>query len=276
MTKSYNYIPTHFLYFSLLFFLLIFMYQLIHCHTPPFHFPKFFFFRIYVPTTYTHRPYLTLISTRPAFRFPHISAPNQPPQINPQRHRPTDTRAQPATQTNPPTTTTTHHRYPHNHEFRAHTAPHTTTQPPQTPTDTHRHATPQTHNYTHANATPARPPPTLTTHREAMPCPDVVAAPMHSQSDRPGTGSGHTKPDSIRPRPQLDRPYQARQAQAVRSNQARRQAGYAQDQAGLGKVRSDQVSDRPGTAPRQTGSGHIRQAVTRQAVHRTGRNRIRT
>ena len=53
MTKSYNYIPTHFLYSPLLFFLLIFMHQLIHCHTLLQPFSKIFLFRIYVPTTYT-------------------------------------------------------------------------------------------------------------------------------------------------------------------------------------------------------------------------------
>ena len=164
MTKSYYYIPTHFLYSSLLFFLLIFMYQLIHCHTLLQPFFKIFLFRIYVPTnthtTQTIDPALDETSVR----HPQIYAPIQPPQ------------------TNPPTTTDTqiprqssHHKPIHNdtvHQISTSTQPHKPIhqrprpqiprRPPQmhtAPAPTNTHTAPQT---------PTRrspgPPTTLTTH----------------------------------------------------------------------------------------------------------------
>ena len=142
MTKSYNYIPTHFIYSSFLFFLLIFMYQLIHCHTLPKPFSQIFLFRIYAPTTYTHQPCLTLISRDQRSGFNKFHALTQPPQ------------------TNPPTTTDTHCRF-HTHKFHTHTAPQTNSnRPPHT--DTHpqtntRRQTPTTLTPTHS--TPTQPPP---------------------------------------------------------------------------------------------------------------------
>ena len=171
-------------------------------------------------------------------------------------------RANPAT-TNQSTNdrpTTTHHRFTPKHTPQ--TTPIHTPQIPQphSPTKTTPIQPHKTHTHT-ATQTPTRrtrrrPPPTLTTHREAMPYPDVVAAPMQSQ---PRTG------------PQLDRPG-TRQDQATAAIGQARQTGsdrtrpdQKQAQAGLDKVRPDrtipdQVSDR-------TESGHTRQAVTRQAAH---------
>ena len=86
MTKSYNYIPTHFLYSPLLFFLLIFMHQLTYCHTLPKPFSQIFLFRIYAPTIHS----TDIDSDETSDRLPHISTPNQPPQTNPpttQSHR---------------------------------------------------------------------------------------------------------------------------------------------------------------------------------------------
>ena len=79
MTKSYNYIPTHFLYSSLLFFLLIFMHQQTYCHTLLQPFFKIFLFRIYAPTI--HSTDIEFDET--SDRLPHISAPIQHPQTNP-------------------------------------------------------------------------------------------------------------------------------------------------------------------------------------------------
>ena len=93
MTKSYNYIPTHFLYSPLLFFLLIFMHQLTYCHTLPKPFFKIFLFRIYAPTI--HSTDFELDET--SHQFTHISAPIQPPQTRlnqtkPGQIRPSQTR----------------------------------------------------------------------------------------------------------------------------------------------------------------------------------------
>ena len=151
MTKSYNYIPTHFIYSSFLFFLLIFMYQLIHCHTLPKPFSQIFLFRIYAPTTYTHQPCLTLISTRPALRFQQIPRAHTAPtnqSTNDHRH----------------TLPIPHPQIPHPHcptNTRAHTAPQTNSnRPPHT--DTHpqtntRRQAPTTLTPTHS--TPTQPPP---------------------------------------------------------------------------------------------------------------------
>ena len=143
MTKSYNYIPTHFLYSSLLFFLLIFMHQLTYCHTLPKPFSQIFLFRIYAPTI--HSADFELDET--SHRFTHISAPIQPPQ------------------TNPPTTTDTTPIQPHKH----------------TTTPSHRYTRPYCPPDTHT--TQPRPPTlTLTpthstlTRRQATPYPDVDAA----------------------------------------------------------------------------------------------------
>ena len=158
MTKSYNYIPTHFLYSPLLFFLLIFMHQLIHCHTLLQPFSKIFLFRIYVPTTYT--PAMldfdldeTSVSGIHKYTHPYNPQTNPPTTTDTRpythKHTPTDTTSiQPhkrttatPTQTNPPTTQShTQPQIPHPytpHRFRAHTAPqkHSHTAP-QTP---HRH-----------------------------------------------------------------------------------------------------------------------------------------
>ena len=119
MTKSYNYIPTHFLYSSLLFFLLIFMHQLIRCHALIQPFSKIFFFRIYVPTTYTHQPCLTLISTRPVAglrKHPRPYSPRKPIHQRPQ------TPTQPTNQTTANFTPIQPHKPIHHN---AHTAPYT-------------------------------------------------------------------------------------------------------------------------------------------------------
>ena len=167
-TKSDNYIPTHFLYSSLLFFLLIFMHQQTYCHTLPKPFSKIFFFRIYVPTI--HSADIEFDET--SDRLTHISAPIQHPQTNPPTTQSTKSPRPYDPQTNPPTTTDaqTKPQIPHSTNT-------TTIQPPQT------HTAPQTHNDTDAHSTQARPPTqTLTpSHREAMPYPDVDAAPMQSQ-----------------------------------------------------------------------------------------------
>ena len=138
MTKSYYYIPTHFLYSPLLFFLLIFMHQLTYCHTLSKPFSQIFLFRIYAPTIYSADFELDETSDR----LPHISAPIQPPQTNPQRHRPPNLHVHTATQTNPPTTTSTN----------------------STPAPTNAHRA-SAHKYTHCpadtHATQPRPP-TLT------------------------------------------------------------------------------------------------------------------
>ena len=152
MTKSYNYIPTHFLYSSLLFFLLIFMYQLTHCLTLPKPFSKIFFFRIYVPTTYTHQPCLTSISPRPAsglHRYTRQPSPRKPihqrhcphPHI-PQIPRPYSLHNHTASTTIQP---------PQPHSLHNHTAS-TTTQPPQ-PHSLHNH-TASTNTHTHATPSP--------------------------------------------------------------------------------------------------------------------------
>ena len=143
MTKSYNYIPTHFIYSSLLFFLLIFMYQLIRCHALLQPFFKIFLFRIYVPTTYTHRPCLTLIPTRPARRLPQIPTPIRPRKPIHQRHRPPYLHASQSTTTN---STSTQTKQPQTHAPTL----------PRKPND-HRHR--------------AKPPPQINTRR--LPAPDV-------------------------------------------------------------------------------------------------------
>ena len=189
MTKSYYYIPTHFLYSSLLFFLLIFMYQLIHCHTLLQPFFKIFLFRIYVPTnthtTQTIDPALDETSVR----HPQIYAPIQPPQ------------------TNPPTTTDTqiprqssHHKPIHNDTVPQIPRQHCHTKPihqrpqiphPYSPTDT---------NTTQPRPTDAVDAPTLT-RRQATPYPDAVAA-----------SARFVPPYLDRPRTQFNRPHTSRPA----------------------------------------------------------------
>ena len=178
MTKSYNYIPTHFLYSSLLFFLLIFMYQQTHCHTLPKPFSQIFLFRIYVPTTYIHQPCLTLILPRPASGLHSYTRPLQPPQ------------------TNPPTTT----------------APQIPTQPPQT----HAHTAPQTHTDTHTNARDAGP--RRRCRRTAKRCrtPTLTVTqsqpPASPQLDRPSirpdqAGLNQVRPGRTEPGQVSDRPH---------------------------------------------------------------------
>ena len=158
MTKSYNYIPTHFLYSPLLFFLLIFMHQLIHCHTLLQPFSKIFLFRIYVPTTYT--PAMldfdldeTSVSgfhkhtrqTAPANQSTTTPSTKSPRPYNPHKPNHNDTVHQISTpiqppQTNPPTTLS-----------------HKQTKPqiprPYSPTDAHRY--PHRPAATHATPSPA-------------------------------------------------------------------------------------------------------------------------
>ena len=201
MTKSYNYIPTHFLYSSLLFFLLIFMYQQIHCHTLPFHFPKFF------SSEFMYQPYTapTLTPTRPASGFHKYTHPSSPRKPIHQRHRPTHThapqipqpyslRAHPATQTNPPTTpsntqprstNTTTIQPPHPYSLHKNTQPHstnTTTIRPPRPSSPRKpiHQRPRTHKHTpqiprtrhryHTHTAP-QPHTTDTTHTPQIPHP---------------------------------------------------------------------------------------------------------
>ena len=170
MTKSYNYIPTHFIYSSFLFFLLIFMYQLIHCHTLPKPFSQIFLFRIYAPTTYTHQPCLTLISTRPALRFQQIPRAHTAPtnqSTNDHRH----------------TLPIPHPQIPHPHcptNTRAHTPQTNSNRPPHT--DTHpqtntRRQAPTTLTLTPTHSTPSRPPP--------VSCP-------HTSTGRVPSSTGHT------------------------------------------------------------------------------------
>ena len=157
MTKSYYYIPTHFLYSPLLFFLLIFMHQLTYCHTLSKPFSQIFLFRIYAPTIYSADFELDETSDR----LPHISAPIQPPQTNPQRHRPPNLHVHTATQTNPPTTTSTN----------------------STPAPTNAHRA-SAHKYTHCpadtHATQPRPPDDVDDALDAD-ASDAVAAPTPSQ-----------------------------------------------------------------------------------------------
>ena len=130
LTKSYYYIPTHFLYSSLLFFLLIFMYQLIRCHALIQPFSKIFFFRIYVPTTQTHPRHIDFISDETSVRFPQIHAP-----------------------------TSSHYKLIHNntvHQISAPTQPHkpihqTTTSINSTPAPTNAHRA-SAHKHTHCDA----------------------------------------------------------------------------------------------------------------------------
>ena len=154
MTKSYYYIPTHFLYSSLLFFLLIFMHQLIHCHTLLQPFSQIFLFRIYVPTTYTHPPCLTLISTRPALRPHRYTRPYSP-------HKPIHNDTVPQTHTPTQPQIHTHKFHTHRHANSTPIQPHK-----HTPTLSHKHT--QTspnrppHTYTPANRHTTQAPTTLT------------------------------------------------------------------------------------------------------------------
>ena len=139
------------------------MHQQTYCHTLPKPFSKIFLFRIYAPTI--HSTDFKFGET--SVRLTHISAPIQHPQ------------------TNPPTTQSTkfpsHHKNQSTNDHRPQTKPqipHSTNttpiQPPQT------HTAPQTHTPTRRKPSP--PTQTLTpSHREAMPYPDVDAAPMQSQ-----------------------------------------------------------------------------------------------
>ena len=139
MTKSYNYIPTHFLYSSLLFFLLIFMHQQTYCHTLPKPFSKIFLLRIYAPTI--HSTDIEFDET--SDRLTHISAPIQHPQTNPPTTQSTKSPRPYDPQTNPPTTTDaqTKPQIPHT----------TNTKPYSLHTNT-------ASTKTHAHSTQARPP----------------------------------------------------------------------------------------------------------------------
>ena len=240
MTKSYNYIPTHFLYSSLLFFLLIFMYQQIHCHTLPFHFPKFF------SSEFMYQPYTapTLTPTRPASGL-HTSP-------------------RPSSHTNQSTNDTvqhtpTLHKY-HNHTASAPIQPHkpihqrhrpTHNHTPQIPqpyslhthtasTKTHNHTPQIPHTQTHARTTRPRP-----TDADA----DAVAPTLsHSQprctrSHAPVRNSTGQAPDRIR----LN---QTRQDQAIQNQTGQDQA--IQNQTGQDQAAHSQLN-RPG----------IRQAIYR-------------
>ena len=175
MTKSYNYIPTHFLYSPLLFFLLIFMHQLIHCHTLLQPFSKIFLFRIYVPTTYT--PAMldfdldeTSVSgfhkhtrqTAPANQSTTTPSTKSPRPYNP--HKPIHQRPQ------------------------IHAPIHTQTKPqiprPYSPTNAHNHTT---STNTPQPPTRRRPPPTQTLTPSH---PTLTRSRQSPQLDRPGTGSG--------------------------------------------------------------------------------------
>ncbi len=218
MTKSYNYIPTHFLYSSLLFFLLIFMYQQIHCHTLPFHFPKFF------SSEFMYQPYTapTLTPTRPASGLHTSPRPsshtNQSTNdtvhtttLHKYHNHTASTPIQP-----PQKHTTTLHKY-HNHTASApiqphkpiHQRPRTHKHTPQIP-HPHSPTTTQRHKRTHDAAQAHR-------RRRRRRRTDVVALAATRQSAirqaRHQTGSGHTKPDRTgsghtkpdRPRTEPDR-----------------------------------------------------------------------
>ena len=134
----------------------------------------------------------TPFSPRPAFPVPQISTPIPP-------HKPIHQRLQ----THKHTDTTP--IQPHKH-----TAPQT-----HSPTNTqpHKHTAPQT-----PTPTRRRPPPTLTTHREAMPYPDVDA--------QPASYSGPSRPDSLQAfRP--DTPSQPLFVPYLAIGQARHRAGCA-------------------------------------------------
>ena len=127
----------------------------------------------------------TLISTRPAFQSPHISAPIQPPQ------------------TNPPTTLFHNHTpripRPYSLHKRTTTQPPTRRRPPPTLT-THREAMP----YLDVDADA----PTLT----------------HTRLDRPGIRQDQTKPGQSQDqatRQQLDRPGIRQAAHRIRLDQTR-------------------------------------------------------
>ena len=160
---------------------------------PSLPFSKIFLFRIYVPTTYTHRPYLTLISTRPATGF-HTS-PRQSSIHKPihQRHCPTH-----STDSAP--------ILPHKH---------TAIQPPQTHSPTN---TPSTTTHRH---TRRRPPPTQTLTPMTHPTLTHSQAGC-SRSPLPVRNSTGRAQDQTRPsqtRPIRIRPYQT----------ARNQIGQASD-----------------------------------------------
>ena len=196
MTKSDNYIPTHFLYFSLLFFLLIFMYQQPYCLTLPKPFSQIFLFRIYASTN--PHPNHAIDSALDETSGSSLHASPRQSSI----HKPI------------------HQRHTRR-EFHATTnsAP---IQPPQTP---HDHTAPQTH------ATQAPPTDVDAVDVDAQPASSGLTVrpsgrmqtqpPASPQFDRPGTGSGHTKTDSIRPQPQLDRPGTKQAAYRIRLNQIR-------------------------------------------------------
>ena len=143
MTKSYNYIPTHFIYSPLLFFLLIFMYQLIRCHTLSKLLSQIFLFRIYAPTVQTHHTILTPFSTRPAsgsHKYPHPH--------NPQTNPPTTVPHTPQIPTQPQIPRPHTPQIPRPSSLHNHTQPHSLHR--HTPTQPHRH-----HTDTHATPSPA-------------------------------------------------------------------------------------------------------------------------
>ena len=178
MTKSDNYIPTHFLYFSPLFFLLIFMYQQTHCLTLPKPFFKIFFFRIYAPTIQTYPRHID-----PVFAETSVPAPQIPTPIQP-------------TQTNPPATHkyTRHEFHAHtHHRFRAHTVPHTTIQP-------HRHTRrrPRPPTLTLSTLTPSPPQAGLQSglqagcRRSPLPVRNSIGQ-VQDQATQKQTVSGHSR-----------------------------------------------------------------------------------
>ena len=210
MTKSYYYIPTHFLYSPLLFFLLIFMHQLTYCHTLSKPFSQIFLFRIYAPTIYSADFELDETSDR----LPHISAPIQPPQTNPQRHRPPNLHVHTATQnqsTNDtvPRISTQANPLPQIPRPRCPTS--------QTTTDTHPHrltrdAGPPTLTLTltpsHSTLTQPQPPPIrnwtgqapdrirLNQTRPNRIRPGQAIGPASDETSRPASANFSAKPDS--------------------------------------------------------------------------------
>ena len=200
-TKSDNYIPTHFLYSSLLFFLLIFMHQQTYCHTLLQPFFKIFLFRIYAPTI--HSTDFELDET--SDRLTHISRAH--PAIHKpihQRHSPPNFHANTATtnqstndhrRTNQTTDTTLPQIPPYTlHKYHNHTVPQTHTASTNTQPHKHRHpldASPPTDADVDVDADAQ----TLTQHRCTR-----SHAPVRNwtgQADR--IRPYKTRPDRIRP-----------------------------------------------------------------------------
>ena len=172
------------------------MYQQTYCHTLSKPFSKIFFFRIYVPTTHSAD-----------VDFDETSVPVS-----------THLRANPAPANQSTNDTVQHTPQPYTrHEFRAHTAPHT-------PYSLHKHPQPHRHTPQTPTQTPTRrrPPPTLTTHREAMPYLDVdadAAFAIGQARHRTGQVQDQTGSDQTRIRPRSGHWHRIRRDQTGRSPQ---------------------------------------------------------